>query len=169
MKRIAWIFGLIIGAILAVNMVAMVQMIYKGNALKGNDIAGYTVLVAIFSLIFFGVKNYRNKQTEGDFTFGKAFKLGALIAFIGATVYVVVWLFYYYLFVPDFMDVYTSCVLRQSPASELHERTLQMANFKEMYENPLFVVLITYSEVLPIGLAVALVSALILKKKVTSN
>jgi len=40
-----------------------------------------------------------------------------------------------------------------------------MANFKEMYKSPLFVILIIYSEVLPIGLVVALVSALILRKK----
>jgi len=136
MKRIAWIFGLIIGAILVVNMIAMVQMIYKGNTLKGNDISGYTILVVIFSLIFFGVRNYRNRQAEGDFTFGKAFKLGALIAFIGATVYVAVWLFYYYLFVPDFMEVYTSCVLRQSPASELQEQTRQMASLNRCIKIP---------------------------------
>ncbi|HMS70459.1 MAG TPA: hypothetical protein PKD18_20070 [Saprospiraceae bacterium] len=40
-----------------------------------------------------------------------------------------------------------------------------MADFKEMYKNPLFVILITYSEVLPIGLLVALLSATILKAK----
>jgi hypothetical protein len=33
------------------------------------------------------------------------------------------------------------------------------------YKNPLFVVLITYAEVLPVGLIVAFVSALILKRK----
>jgi hypothetical protein len=35
----------------------------------------------------------------------------------------------------------------------------------EMYKNPLFAVLISYAEVLPIGLVVAFVSALILKRK----
>jgi len=169
MKKIVWIFGLIIGVVLAANMVAMVQMIYSGVSMKGNDIAGYTALVVIFSLIYFGVRNYRNKQVGSQLTFGKAFKMGAIIAFIGSTVYVVVWLFYYYLFVPDFMDVYASCILRQCPPSDLAAKTQQMATFKEMYKNPLFVILITYSEVLPIGLVVALVSGLILKKKAKAN
>ncbi|ACU04494.1 DUF4199 domain-containing protein [Pedobacter heparinus] len=165
MKKTVWIFGLIIGGILAANMVAMVQMVYSGK-FKGNDFVGYAALVVIFSIIFFGIRNYKNKQNAGLISFGKAFKIGTLIAFIGSTVYVVVWLFYYYLFVPDFMDVYTSCVLRESTPADLPAKTQQMADFKEMYKNPLFVVLITYSEVFPIGLIVALISGLILKKKV---
>lgn len=165
MKKTVLIFGLIIGGILAANMVAMVQMVYNGN-LKGNDFVGYAALVVIFSLIFFGVRNYRNKQGDGLISFGKAFQIGALIAFVGSTVYVLVWLFYYYLFVPDFMDVYASCVLRESTPSDLPAKTQQMADFKEMYKNPLFVILITYSEVFPIGLVVALLSGLLLKKKV---
>ena len=79
--------------------------------------------------------------------------------------YVVVWMFYYYLFVPDFMDVYTTYVLENCTPGELQAKTTEMANFKEMYNNPLFVILITYSEVLPVGLVVTLISALILKKK----
>lgn len=76
-----------------------------------------------------------------------------------------VWLFYYYLFVPDFIDVYTNYVLTTCAPEDLQAKTDQMADFKEMYKNPLFVILITYSEVLPIGLVVALVSALLLKRK----
>jgi Protein of unknown function (DUF4199) len=169
MKKIVWIFGLIIGGILAANMLAMVQMIYSNTSHKGNDFIGYAALVVIFSLIFFGVRNYRNKQADKQLTFWNAFKMGTLIAFIGSTFYVVVWLFYYYLFAPDFMDVYTACVLRECSPSDLPEKTRQMADFKEMYKNPLFVILITYSEVLPIGLAVSLVSGLILKKKAKTN
>lgn len=165
MKKVVLIFGLIIGTILCVNMVVMVNMMYSHTDFKGNDIVGYAAMVVLFSLIFFGVRNYRNKQLDGFISFGKAFKTGALIAFVGSTMYVVVWLFYYYLFVPDFIDVYSSYVLNNCTQADLPVKTAEMANFKEMYKNPLFVILITYSEVLPIGLVVALVSALILKKK----
>ncbi|WP_309640972.1 hypothetical protein [Flavobacterium sp.] len=40
-----------------------------------------------------------------------------------------------------------------------------MAMYKEWYKNPLLVILMTYAEIFPIGLLIALISALILKKK----
>ena len=40
-----------------------------------------------------------------------------------------------------------------------------MAEFKEMYQNPAFVVIITFLEVLPVGVIISLISALILKRK----
>lgn len=55
--------------------------------------------------------------------------------------------------------------LKNCTADNLAAKTQEMANLKEMYKNPFFVILITYAEVLPIGIIVALISALILKKK----
>ena len=84
--------------------------------------------------------------------------------------YVVGWLLDYYLFVPDFMDKYTEHVLinaerEGATAAELTAKANEMAEYKEMYKSPIMVILITYSEVLPIGLVVTLISSLILKKK----
>ena len=173
MKRNVLIFGLILGTILAGNMVYMVSRIYDNPDLDTNDTLGYAAMVVIFSLIVFGVRNYRNKQLNGVISLGKAFKAGALIALVGSTIYVVVWLFYYYLFVPDFLDQYTACVLNEATrngatASELTAKTEEMAQLKELYKSPLFVILISYAEVLPIGLVVAFISALILRKKAES-
>lgn len=168
MTRKVLIFGLILGTILCANMFWMVDRCYSNADFKSNDVLGYAAMVVVFSLTFFGTLNYRNKELNGFISFGKAFKTGALIAFAGATMYVVVWLFYYYLFVPDFLDKYIGHVLRecaQTSPTELAAKTKEMAEFKEMYKNPLFIVLITYFEVLPVGLIVALISALILKRK----
>ena len=170
MKRNVWIYGLILGTILAINMVLMVNLMYRNPGFKGNEILGYAAMVVVFSLTFFGIRNFRNKQLNGVISFGKAFKTGALIALVGSTIYVVVWLFYYYLFVPDFMDVYSEHMLNAATnegasTSELSAKSEQIEQFKKMYSNPLFVILITYSEVFPVGLIVALISALILKRK----
>ncbi|MGK6352434.1 DUF4199 domain-containing protein [Parapedobacter sp. DT-150] len=169
MNRTAIVFGLISGAIITTMMVWSVQMCYNSEDFKGNAIMGYTAMVVAFSFIFIGVRNYRNKYLGGFITFGKAFKAGLWIAFVASTIYVLVWLVYYYSFVPDFMDVYTDYVLRTAKsdgatAAELAKKTAEMADFKELYKNPLMVVLITYAEVFPIGLVIALISALLLKR-----
>jgi len=170
MKRYVWIFGLVLGAILAGNMILMVSRMYSNPDMETNDVVGYTALVVIFSLTFVGIRNYRNKQLNGVITLGQAFKTGALMTLVGSTVYVVVWLFAYYLVVPDFMDQYTTCALHKATregasAAELTAKTEELQQFKEMYKNPFFVIVATYAEVLPIGLVVAFISALILKRK----
>jgi hypothetical protein len=170
MKRYVLIFGIIVGTIIAGNMVYMVSEVCSNPDMEPNDIVGYAAMVVVFSLIFFGIRNYRNKDLNGVITFGKAFQTGALIALLASTIYVGVWLFYYYLFVPDFIDQYTLHVLRDASrdgASEaiIADKTKEMAELKEMYKNPVFVILASYAEILPVGLAVALISSLILKKK----
>lgn len=165
MKRNVIVFGLILGTILCINMFYMVNLLYTHPDFKSNDILGYTAMVVMFSLIFFGVRNYRNKQLAGSISFGKAFKTGLFIALLAATFYVAIWLVTYYVFVPDYLDKYISHVLTECTPSNLDAKTKEMAEFKEMYKKPVFVVLITYFEVLPVGIIVALISAAILKTK----
>ena len=68
-------------------------------------------------------------------------------------------------FAPDYIEKYTEYVLRHTSPTELEAKTQSMEDFKIMYKNPLFVVLLTYAEILPLGLVVSLISAFILKKK----
>lgn len=159
------VFGLIIGTILCVNMIYMVNQIYTNSGFKGNDVLGYAAMVIVFSLIYFGTRNYSNKHLNGIISFAKAFKTGLLIALVGSTMYVVVWLFYYYLFVPDFIEFYASHILKEYSTSDLQAKTAEMENLKELYKNPVLIILITYSEVLPIGIVVALLSSFLLKKR----
>ena len=166
MKKNVWIFGLVLGTILCVNMIYVVHLCYTDYDFKSNDLVGYASQVVILSLIFFGIRNYRNKELGGNISFGKAFKTGALMLLVASTLYVLVWLFYYYLFVPDFMDKYTYHVLKEAEPAELAAKTKEMKEFQEMYKNPLFVILITYAEIVPVGLIVTLISSLILKKEI---
>ena len=165
MKKIILIFGCAIGLVLTVNSIIHINMMYSNPGYKGNDVVGYATMVIVFSVIYFGVRNFRNKHLNGKISFLKAFKTGALICFVASTFYVVFGLLHYYLFVPDFMDVYADYIIRNSAAAEVEAKTAQMASFREMSKNPLFIVLISYFEVLPIGMIVALISAFIVKKK----
>lgn len=165
MKKIILIFGAVIGLVLSTNAIIHMNMMSSNPDYKGNDVVGYATMIIIFSLIYFGVRNYRNKYLDGKISFAKAFKTGALICFVASTIYVVAGMSYYYLFAPDFIEVYTDYMIRNAQPNEVEAITEQMTGFKEMYKNPLFAILITYMEVLPIGMIIALFSALILKRR----
>ena len=84
--------------------------------------------------------------------------------------YVISWLIDYYYFIPDFADKYAAHAIEKLKAdgasqAEIIRQSAAMESFKTMYKNPLINILLTYSEVIPVGLVVSLISALILKKK----
>jgi hypothetical protein len=170
MKKYVAIFGLVLGTLMAGHGIYMVNVVCENPGFEGNDIVGYAAMVVVFSLSFFGTLAYRNRELGGVISLGKAFQTGALIAFVGATIYVVAWLFYFYLVVPDFIDKYSEHVIivaekHGATAAELAKKHEANAQFAEMYKNPAWVIVISYMEVLPVGLLVAFVGSLFLKKK----
>ena len=170
MNRIVIVCGLISGIILAVFMVSVTAACYKNQDFESSMLLGYASMILAFSLIFVGIKNFRDKFNNGYITFGKAFTIGLYITLIGSTMYVIAWVIDYYLFIPDFMDKYTAHVLREAKEAgadpiEMNKKTAEMLNYKEMYKNPLLVLLFTYLEVIPIGLVVSVISSLILRTK----
>ena len=170
MKKNVVIFGLISGLIITAMMIGSTVACYRNENFEGNMVAGYAAMIIAFSFIFIGIRNFRDRYNAGLITFGKAFKIGLYITLIASTIYLLVWLVEYYLFIPDFMEKYIAHVMREAEASgasqaELDKKAAQMDSYKEMYKNPLFVVIFTYLEVFPIGLVISLISALILKRK----
>lgn len=170
MKKTVLIFGLISGSIVTAFMVYASTACYKNADFKTSEVVGYAGMLIAFSFIFVGIKNYRDKFNNGVISFGKAFKTGLYISLIASSLYVGVWLIEYYLFMPDWLDKYCTHVINAKKAggvssTEVDKTISQMASMQEMYKNPLFVILFTYVEVLPIGIIISLISALILKRK----
>ncbi len=174
MRKIVLVCGLIAGLIVAAMMVITIAICYRTGNFEGNMILGYVTMLLAFSLVYVGIKNYRDKHNNGIISFGNAFKIGLYISLIASTIYVIVWLVDYYVFIPDFMDKYTTAILDQTKAGgasqvDLDKKAAEMASYREMYKNPLLVVLFTYIEILPVGLLVTLISALLLKRKKTNQ
>jgi flagellar biosynthesis protein FliQ len=170
MKKNVLVFGLISGVIISILMVIFTAINSSTLNYDLGMVLGYSSMILAFSFVFVGIKNYRDKYNDGVIKFGKAFQVGILIALISSTFYVLTWLVEYYFFIPDFMDHYAEHMLktmRDSGASpaDIEQTTAQMADYKEMYKNPVFVILLTYMEVLPVGLLFTIASALILKRK----
>ncbi len=170
MKKLVLRFGLLGGLIVAAVMATATLSCYDTGRFEGSMVLGYASMLLAFSLIFVAVKQLRDKHYGGAITFGKAFKTALLITLVTSTVYVLAWLVCYYFFMPDFMEQYTAymnqkAVTDGSTAAEIAKQQEQMNMYADMYKNPLFVVLLTYMEILPVGLLVSLVAALILRRK----
>lgn len=170
MKKNVWIFGLAAGALITTIANYMAWVCCANPQFETNDFLGYTAMLVIFSLIFVGIRNYRNHYLDGYITFGTALKIGFFMSLIASTLYVVVWVVDYYVFIPQYLDQYIVHVMYKTKNSgatetELAETAKNMAEFKELYKNPLFVIISTFLEVFPIAIIVSLISALILKRK----
>lgn len=134
-------------------------------------VAGFASMILAFSLIFVAVKNYRDKQNGGAVSFGKALQIGLLVTLVTSTVYVVIWLIDYAYFNPDFLEKYhamTLKALKESGASAEKIRTeaAEMNKFAIQYNNNIFYRAgVTYTEIVPVGIVISLIVALILKRK----
>jgi len=171
MKKTVLTFGLISGAISAGLMLGTVPFADK-IGFDRAEIIGYTTIVASALLVFFGVRSYRENASGGRLTFGRGFAVGILITLVSNVCYVAAWEVTYYKFMPDFADKYAAHMVERAKASgaseeQIEKKTREAQQFKEMYRKPVVNVALTFAEVFPIGLAVTLLSAAILRRKQT--
>jgi len=171
MKKIVIVNGLIAGVIVAAMFLITMGLYHKNGNFEGGMLIGYASMLLAFSLIFVAIIRFRDKYNNGVIGFGKAFRIGLYITLIASTIYVVTWLIDYYVFIPDFADKYAASMIDKlktsgASAAEIAKQAKEMDNFKEMYKNPVMVVLFTYLEILPVGLLLTLIASFILKRKV---
>ena len=170
MKKTIITYGLIAGLITMSFMIAS-TLVWKINGYEnGSMILGFAGMLIAFIFVFVGIKNYRDKQNGGSITFGDGFKIGFFIALIASSIYTLVWLIEFHFFMPDFMEKYAAKAiegikLSGLSAAEIAKKVTEMEEMRENYKNPFIRVGYTLMEILPIGIVVALISALILKRK----
>ena len=172
MKKTVFTYGIISGLIVAAIMtISMVY--YRSNPGQVSNssamVIGYLSMLIAFALIYVAVKRYRDNDNGGAISFGKAFRIGLLIALIASTMYVVAWALLYNLYMPDYMDKYAEQMIKQAApgttATHLAEKKAEMENYKQLYRSPLYFVLMTYAEILPVGMLVSIICAFILKRR----
>ena len=169
MKKIVVTFGLISGAISSLIMIAIVAFGDRIGFDRGAVI-GYTSIVLSFLMVFFGIRTYRDNIGNGQITFLKALAVGLSITLISCIVYVVTWELIYYNFIPGFWDAYGAHLVEKLTASgaspaAIQAKLQQVKKYKELYRNPFFNAVLTFIDPFPIGLAVTLISALVLRRK----
>ncbi len=169
MKKTVLTFGIIAGLIISVLMdssLLLAKWVGPGHSMA----IGYTIMVASFLLVYFGIRSYRDNTLGGEITFGRAFSCGILITLITTIFYVVSWEILYFNFMPHFMDSYFAAQIHQVQSSGLDPAVIAtkvaaIQHSQQLYQNPFVNMAYTFIEPLPVGIIITLISAAVLRRK----
>ena len=167
MRKIIFIFGIIAGLINEASMTTTMLLGVHGG--MAGMLLGYASMIIAFSMIFVGIKRYRDNELGGIIKFKTALLLGLGIAGIASIIYVLGWEIYMFASNYTFMEEYTKTAIEAmrangASAAEITTYQTQMAQMAEQYKNPVFRMLMTLTEIAPVGLIMALIAAMVLKR-----
>lgn len=169
MKKTVLTFGLISGFMISALMGGSLLLANKIGS--GHSMAvGYTMMVASFLLVYFGIRSYRENTLAGGISFGRAFACGILITLITTVCYVATWEILYFQFMPHFMDSYFAAQIHRVQSAGLDPavtaaRVAAIQRSQQLYQNPLVNMAYTFMEPFPVGLIITLISAAVLRRK----
>lgn len=165
--KYALIYGGIAGAIAVSIISATIAMHLTGHDATAM-LVSYLVMLIALSLIFVGVKRYRDVECGGVIRFGRAFLLGLGMAAVAGLIYAIGWEIFQATSGYDFVGEYSASILdgmraQGATAAAIEAKAAEMNAFAESYRNPLFRLPMVFVEIFPVGLLVALVSAALLR------
>ena len=146
--------------------------LYLGYALefKTHGIIGYVTMILSLSLVYFGIKHYKNHDLEGEIDFKTAFVIGFGITAFVAIAFGLIDAIYISAINPDFSESYVAYEFGVLEAQNLSEAMMNIDKASilkrsEVFENSILVFFVTLMMVLVIGTIISLLSALALHKK----
>ncbi|HYJ92553.1 MAG TPA: DUF4199 domain-containing protein [Pyrinomonadaceae bacterium] len=168
MTKIVLIFGLISGAIAAVLMWIMLALMTSG-ATDHSYLLGYGSMIISLSLVFFGVKSYRDNN-GGRISFLKGLQVGILISLICSVCYAASWEVYYRTSGGNFIAQYSAQYIEKmkekgASDAEIAKTQKEMDDLAEVYKNFFVRFGMTLMEIIPVGVIVTLVSAALLRRR----
>lgn len=163
MARIIWIYGLISGSIIVASII--IGILLGTDSMGGGSVVlGYLIMLIALSVIFVGIKRYRDRDLGGVIRFRTALIMGVGIAGVAALAYTLGWEVYLAATNYRFIGEYTDGLIAAKKAagastSEMAKLQIDIAWMKDVYAHPLKRMAMTAVEIAPVGLTVALVSA----------
>jgi hypothetical protein len=170
MFGIALRYGIISGAFI-LGVIVLGIVLSRGHADGGffsSEYFGYLVMLVALSTIFLAIRDYRNQELGGVIKFLPALGLGLMIAAIAGIAYVIAWEIYLNATNYQFMNHYAAAMTERARAAGLTGAALQakLAQIEEMregYANPMIRLPMTFLEIFPVGVLIALISAALLR------
>ena len=167
MHKTAIRHGLIAASIMILVIVVLYFLFSPKTLLDLGEALGYATMVIAMSMIFIGIKRYRDNELNGHISFGQAFGMGAYIAVIGSLIYGLFEGIFYEM--SDFKEVYMEFYIDKIKSSGQTQEAIQqqlneMQQQFAMWDSPFMMGILMFLTVFLIGLVIALISAAILKK-----
>ena len=167
MFKITATYGVISGTIVILIMMLGLFASETGSFFS-SEAFGYLIMMIALSMIFVGIKRYRDTELGGVIKFLPALGMGLAIAAIAGVMYVFVWEIYLlntdYAFIKD----YTAGIIENARVagvngSALEMKIAEMAEMEANYAKPYFRLPMTFLEIFPVGFIIALISAAVLR------
>ena len=149
--KYALVYGLIPGTIIILTMIIGFELADQDSFVR-TLWYGYLLMLVVLTFIFVGMKRYRDIECGGVVRFGRAFLVGLGMAAFAGLAYVAI--FEIYLAVTD------NRLLDDMIAGAAQA---EQADLRSMLLDPWRRVPLVFLEIFPVGLLVALVSALLLR------
>ena len=166
--KTAGIYGGLAGFLVISTMVSSF-LIFGLQSSAGSQTFGFLLMFFILSLIFFGIKRFRDQEQGGIIKFSRALLLGLAMSVFAGFAYVIVWEIYLSMTDHSFIHHYTDHLIEQQKSKGISGETLtdfiaKMNEMKDNYSRREFRIPLTFVEIFPMGFIVTLLSALLLHK-----
>jgi polyferredoxin len=162
MTRIILTHGLISGLVIIFGIIGTSVLDTGGH--HSSVWLGYLIMLVALSAILVGVRQHRDQALGGVIRFHTAFLIGLAIAVVASLAYVAVWEAYLAATHYTFMDKYVAQTLAAKRAAGVSgaayaKLAADLETMRQQYANPLYRMPMTFAEIFPVGLLVAVVSA----------
>ncbi|CAN5536887.1 DUF4199 domain-containing protein [soil metagenome] len=174
MRKVVLTYSLI-GGFIMICFVFLIMTLCDRDMLSIDraQYVGYASMVIALSMIFFGIKSYRDNYSNGVIRFWKGVQVGRRITAIASVLYFVGGELYSVVnpnFSAKVMKKYADheekkLADRGASAEEMENVRTETENIQKMIKNPAIRFGLALFEILPVGVVITLVSAGLLRKR----
>lgn len=173
MRNLVLKYGSLIAAILIAVMLVPLAFQTTDEIIANmelGEIVGYTTMIVATGLIFFALREHRNRNLGGVMNFRTGFLTGLAVSAVAAVLFGAATALFYVWFGPDrtheFMQAYV--VYSLGPSATPDDVSTALAAYESqrgLWGNPLFQGFVMFATVFPIGLVMSLASAAVLRAR----
>lgn len=173
MPKLALKYGSIAAAIMIAVIILPFWLRSPDELLAGmkwGERIGYATMLLAMGLVYFAIREYRERHGGGVLGFGKGLQVGTSVSLVAALVFGLATVALYTAMGPEridaFMRLYMEYMAGEGATPEALAKALSDYEAqRQLWLNPWFQGLLMFATVLPIGLAVSLVSAWLLRRR----